>query len=326
MVPAHVIEADSGVADVTKIKDTDTTGDVTKFAAAYIKDFTGFNPKFALSAGPYTVSPNSPEQTVMVRNDKYWGNPAGPESLTLVTNTDGQSQVQALQNQEVQVIQPQPNAALAEQLRGSQGITFNAYAGGTYEHIDFNMSVPLFQGKEGLALRQAFFNCVDRTDLINKLVKGVNPETVPLGNFMFLPQESAYQDHYGDYVTANVDKAKSIMEAAGWKLGSDGVYAIGDKKAEFRLGHKVIDTREKVAQLIDGSVHQGRHQGRRRPGRRLQRQAPAGERLRHRAVRVGRHPVQVRFVRHLHHRWRRQLQQVLQQGGRQALQGQQQRA
>jgi peptide/nickel transport system substrate-binding protein len=70
---------------------------------------------------------------------------------------------------------------------------------------------------------------------------------------MFLPQESAYQDHYGDYVTANVDKAKSIMEAAGWKLGSDGVYAIGDKKAEFRLGHKVIDTREKVAQLVNAS-------------------------------------------------------------------------
>jgi peptide/nickel transport system substrate-binding protein len=253
MLPAHIVEKIAGVQDITKITPDDTSDATTKLAKAYTESLSGFNTEYDVSAGPYMVQSATDEQTVLVRNPKWWGNPGGPESLTLVTNADGQSQVQSLQNQEVQVIQPQPDAALADQLRNTPNVTFYAAPGVTYEHIDFNMALPLFQGEDGKALREAFFNCVDRTDLIDKLVKGVNPDTKPLGNFMFLSSEADYVDHYADYQTANIDKAKSIMEAAGWTLGADGVYAKGDKRAEFKLGHKVIDTRAKVSQLINGS-------------------------------------------------------------------------
>ena len=254
MVPAHVVEKDSGVADVTKLKATDTKGDVVKFAATFIKDFKGFNAKADLSAGPFALKSLTDDQVVMVRNDKYWGNPAGPDSLTLVTNNNGQSEVQALQNGEVQAISPQPDAALASQLKTSQDVTFNAYAGATYEHLDFNMSNKLFQGATGLALRQAFFSCVDRSDIIKKLVAGVNEKTQPLGNVIFLPSEASYKDDWSLFKSADDAKAKSIMEAAGWKLGSDGIYALSDgTKASFHIGHKVIDNREKIAQLVAGS-------------------------------------------------------------------------
>ena len=66
---------------------------------------------------------------MLVRNPKWWGNPGGPESITLITNSNGQAQVQALQNQEVQVIQPQPDAALAQQLRSTANVEFNAVPG-----------------------------------------------------------------------------------------------------------------------------------------------------------------------------------------------------
>jgi len=253
MLPAHLVEKISGIPDITTIKADDTSPEVAKAAEAYTKDFAGFNKAYTLSAGPYILDTATDEQTVLVRNPKWWGNPGGPESITLVTNADGQSQVQALQNQEVQVIQPQPNGALAQQLRTSSNVAFNAYPGQTYEHIDFNMGLPLFQGDDGLALRKAFFQCVDRTDIIDKLVADVNPDTKPLGNFQFLSSESDYVDHYTDYQTANIDAAKQTMEAAGWVLGADGVYAKDGKRAEFRLGHKVIDTRAKVSQLVNGS-------------------------------------------------------------------------
>ncbi len=253
MMPAHVVEADSGVTDVTAIKADDTGADAVKFGASYIKLFTGFNAKADLSAGPFKLDALSDEESKLVRNDKWWGNTAGPESLTIRTNADGQSEVQSLQNQEVQVISPQPDAGLASQLKTMPNTQFSATAGATYEHIDFQMKLPLFQGDSGKALRQAVFYCADRTDIITKLVKGVNPDTVPLGNFMFLPAEPDYADHYADYKTANVDKAKQVMEAAGWKLGSDNVYALDGKKAQFRLGHKVVDNRERIAQLVGAS-------------------------------------------------------------------------
>lgn len=254
MVPAHVIEkATSAAGDVTKLTATDTGSDVKAFAANYIKMFAGFNATADLSAGPYMLSSLSDEQAVLKRNPKWWGNTAGPESLTLRTNTDGQSEVQSLQNQEVQLIQPQPDAGLATQLKALPNVTFSATAGGTYEHIDFNMKDPLFKGTTGAALRQAMFYCVDRTDIITKLVAGVNPATKPLGSLMFLPKEQAYVDHYSQYAKADVAKAKAAMEAGGWKLGSDGVYANGSTKASFRLGHKVVDNRERISQLVQAS-------------------------------------------------------------------------
>ncbi|WP_395726323.1 ABC transporter family substrate-binding protein [Nakamurella sp.] len=253
LYPAHLLEKAAGISDITTIKPDDSSDQVTKAAEFYTKGWAGFNMANVLSAGPYMIQSVSDEQTVLVRNPKWWGNPGGPESITLVTNSNGQSQVQALQNQEVQVIQPQPDAALAQQLRSTANVTFNAYAGQTYEHIDFNMGLPLFQGDDGKALREAVFECVDRTDIIDKLVKDVNPDTVPLGNFQYLPSEANYVDHYADYTTANIDKAKQTMEAAGWTLGSDGVYTNGSKRAEFRLGHKVIDNRAKISQLVAGS-------------------------------------------------------------------------
>ena len=253
LYPAHLVEAAAGIPDITKITPDDTSDQVAKAAEYYTKTWAGFNKDVNLSAGPYIVDSWSDEQTVLVRNDKWWGNPGGPESITIKTISNGQALVQALQNQEIQVLWTLPDGALAQQLRSTPNAEFNAYAGVTYEHIDFNMGLPLFQGEDGKALREAFFNCVDRTDLIDKLVKDVNPDTKPLGNFQFLSNEATTSITTPDYQTANVDKAKQIMEAAGWTLGADGVYTTaGGKRAEFRLGHKVTDTRAKTSQLVTG--------------------------------------------------------------------------
>lgn len=257
MMPAHIVEkATSSASDVTKLSADDTGSDVKAFAANYIKLFTGFNASADVSAGPYMLSSLSDEQAVLKRNPKWWGNTAGPQSLTLVTNSDGQSEVQSLQNQEVQVISPQPDAGLATQIKALPNTTFSATAGATYEHIDFQMKDPLFQGTTGAALRQAMFYCVNRTDIITKLVAGVNPDTKPLGSLMFLPKEQAYVDHYSQYDSADIAKAKAAMQAGGWTMGSDGVYAHGSTKASFRLGHKVVDNRERISQLVQASCAQ----------------------------------------------------------------------
>lgn len=253
MVPAHVVEKAAGGVDVTKFNAEDTSPELMAFAEQYITLFSGLNPQYALSAGPYKLESASEEQVVLVRNDKYWGPKGGPESITLKTMSDGQSQVQALQNQEVQVIQPQPDGALASQLKSTQGVIFNAYAGATYEHIDFNMDLPLFQGDDGKAIRKAVFQCVDREEIITKLVSDVNPDTKPLGSFMFMPTEKGYKDIYKDVGKGDAKAAAKTLEDAGFKKGADGIYEKNGKKVEFRLGHKVIDNRAQISQLVQAS-------------------------------------------------------------------------
>jgi peptide/nickel transport system substrate-binding protein len=251
LLPEHVLKAKTGV-DVTQItKDNvaSKAADIAKAAAFYTGDWQKHNSAIALSGGPYRVkSTDLRDVTVMERNPKWWGNPGGPATITLRTNTNAQSASQQLQNKEVQVVDVQADAPTAIQLRGISTVKTFAQGGQTYEHIDFNMSKPLF--KDNPELRKAIATCVDRQAIIDNLIKDINPEAKPLGNFMFMPNEAGYEDHYTDIGKGDADAAKKLMEGGGWAMGPDGYYAKAGVKASFTLGYKTIDRRNKTYQLV----------------------------------------------------------------------------
>ena len=66
---------------------------------------------------------------------------------------------------------------------------------------------------------------MNRQDLVDKLIKSVDPNSVALGNFILMPNEAGYADHYGGVGTGDAAAAKGLLEGAGWTLGADGVYA-----------------------------------------------------------------------------------------------------
>jgi peptide/nickel transport system substrate-binding protein len=252
MLPAHILEQRTGIPDITKVPVDADTPEVRKAATFFTKGWNDFKPDVALSAGPYLIqSATRNQQIVLVRNPKWWGNPGGPAKITATAVTDSQSAVQKLLNKEVQIIAPQADPAIAEQVRAGGDFTVFARSGQTYEHIDFNMARPLF--KDNPELRKAFAACVNREDIVAKLVRGVNPGAKPLGNFLLNPSEPGYADHYAGIGTGDVGKAKSLMEAGGWRLGPDGIYAKNGQRASFKIGHKLVDRRNQTVQLIAGT-------------------------------------------------------------------------
>lgn len=255
LLPAHVLEQKTGVADVTQVKPDQNDDTVRKVAEFYTKGWLGFDPSVALSGGPYLIdSSDLKDQTVLVRNPKWWGNPGGPSKVILKTNTDSQSAAQQLQNKEVQVIAPQADPAVALQLRDDSAFDVYAAGGQTYEHVDFNMARPLFaQNKE---LRLAVAQCTDRKAMIQKLVADVDPNAKPLGNFMFMPNEVGYEDHYTDIGNGDVSAAKKTMEDGGWKLGADGIYTKGEFRASFAIGHKIVQRRADTVRLMQDKCRQ----------------------------------------------------------------------
>ena len=87
-----------------------------------------------------------PDQSLtLVRNDKYWGTPAKADKIVIRIITDDTASGQALANQEVQVIAPQPDPDLLNQLKGMSGVTTQVNGGFTFEHFDVNFQNPLFQ-------------------------------------------------------------------------------------------------------------------------------------------------------------------------------------
>jgi peptide/nickel transport system substrate-binding protein len=125
-----------------------------------------------------------------------------------------------------------------------------AAGGQTYEHIDFNMARPLFADHP--ELRKAVATCLNRQRLLDNLIRSVDPAAVPLGNFIFQPNEAGYEDHYAQYGTGDVAGAKKLMDDAGWTLGADGIYSKDGRRASFAIGHKLVDRRTQTVQQAIG--------------------------------------------------------------------------
>jgi peptide/nickel transport system substrate-binding protein len=245
MMPAHVLERETGIADITKVTD-DNAEEVRKAAEFYTKGWIEFDPTRALSAGPYKIEKGTPEESVLVRNDKWWANAGGPSKLTYRVNMDSQSAAQQLQNREVDVVATQADGAVTTQLRNDPSVKVFTASGQTYEHIDLRMNLPLFQDK---AVRQAIAACVPRQELVDKLVKDVDPNAKPLGSLAFMPNEQGYEDHWGDTANGDVEAAKKILTDAGYAQGADGIFAKGGQRVSFRLGHRVVTRRADTVRI-----------------------------------------------------------------------------
>ncbi|RKT52615.1 ABC transporter family substrate-binding protein [Saccharothrix australiensis] len=255
ILPAHILEEKTGVADITKVTPDQNDETVKKVAEFFTKGWLGFDPSVALSGGPYLIeSTDLKDQTVLVRNPKWWGEKPAASKVILKTNTDAQSAAQQLQNKEAVVIAPQADPAVAQQLRGDSSFKVFAAGGQTFEHVDFNMSRPLF--KQNKELRVAIAQCFDREDLVEKLIKDVDPNAKPLGNFMFMPNEVGYEDHYSDTGKGDVAAAKKTLEDAGWKQGGDGIYTKGEFRASFKLGHKIVQRRADTVRILQDKCRQ----------------------------------------------------------------------
>jgi peptide/nickel transport system substrate-binding protein len=252
LLPAHLLEQRTGIPDVTKLPVDADTPEVRKAAEFYTHGWDGIDPAVDLSAGPYLPRSGTRNQrAVLARNPRWWGNPGGPATVTATAVTDSQAQVQQLLNKEVQVIAPQADSAVAEQVRAGGDFTVFARGGQTYEHVDFNMARPLF--RDHPELRHAVAACVNRRDIVDKLIRGVDPNAAPLGNVLINPNEGGYVDHYVGVGTGDVAGAKKLMDDAGWRFGPDGVYAKDGQRASFRVGHKLVDRRNQTVQLMQAA-------------------------------------------------------------------------
>jgi len=259
-VPAHVVAAKAGLssaADIRKAYEAQDMATLKKLADFWNTGFKtdkGVDPTVALSGGPFKISEFVPDQSItLVRNDKYWGTPAKADKIVMRIITDDVASAQALANGEVQVIAPQPDPDLLNQLEGISGVTTTVNGGFTFEHFDVNFQVPLFQDK---AVRQALAYCVPRQDMVDKLIKPLDPEAKLLQNRMFEPFQKPYKDTSGgQYDKVDIAKAKSTLEGAGYTLNGN-VYEKAGQKVEFKVMHKDNARRSAEMQLIQSSCGQ----------------------------------------------------------------------
>jgi peptide/nickel transport system substrate-binding protein len=220
ILPAHVVEKNSGVADVIKAADDPTGADSKKLAQFYN---TGFNtnpgtikPDVFLSSGRYKLTKWQAGQSLTLEaNDKWWGKP--PKAKTIVVRYIGDDQqTQALQNGEIDWMDPQPQVEIVNQLKNlGDKVKFSTHDQFTFEHIDYN-----FRGDfKDRNLREAFTKCIPRQQIIDNLIKPQNANAQIQTSRYVYPFQDSYSQFANvgseKYNTTDIPGAKKLVDAAG---------------------------------------------------------------------------------------------------------------
>jgi peptide/nickel transport system substrate-binding protein len=192
-----------------------------------------------ISGGPWQLLKKNINQGtktyVLTPNPKWWGPTTGLERLIYRNlGSDAGVLTKALQADEVQVIYPQPQLDLVTQVRNLQPkVTSSITFGLSFEHLDMNTRNVHLAKPE---VRKAIATALDRKDLVSRTVGQFDSRATVLNNRFFVTNQTQYKDNANNlYDNADVDKAKTMLEGVGYKLGQDGIYAVGGQRLSLEL-------------------------------------------------------------------------------------------
>jgi peptide/nickel transport system substrate-binding protein len=214
---------------------------------------TGFDADPLASAGPYKLQEwVKGDHITLVRNEKFWGPRPNLDTIVFRQIPDPATHPDALRNDEVQIIYPQPQVDLVQQVESIPGVHSEANFGPAWEHLDFNFQNPLLAMKE---VRQAIAWGIDRDRYVNTLMKPFSEKASRLDNRVFVTNQPEYEAHGQDYARRDVAKATAALERAGFTKGGDGIYTKDGQRLSFRI--RVLSPnplREQLQQLMQADL------------------------------------------------------------------------
>ncbi|WP_412004963.1 ABC transporter family substrate-binding protein [Micrococcus yunnanensis] len=228
-LPAHIVAKEAGMSFeelVTAAKEKDV--EALTPAAEFWNDGWDFSPgelpdaSLVPSMGPYKFKDGgwqAGQSITLEANPEFWGTPPATKELVL-RFADPKTHVQALQNGDLDVIEPQATVDTLQQLEGL-GDDVNVQTGDqlTWEHVDYNRG----EGSvfaDSPELREAFALCLPRQQIVDNLIKPIYADA----QVMNLREVFPFQDKYQEVVDEaypkemdepNIEKAKELVEKSG---------------------------------------------------------------------------------------------------------------
>ena len=241
-VPAHIVAKKAlGIDDAEKgkqaildaIKDKDTKK-LSKISNVWNTgfDFTSMpeDENLLVHSGPYKMTKFEEGQYVTLELDDNYSGPTKPKinTITVRYNGDPMAMVQAVENGEVDFTQPQATSDVLSAAEDIDGVKVDTGDDATYEHVDFTFDnkgpfdPEAHGGDEEAAkkIRQAFLKTVPRQDIVDKIIKPLNPEAKTRDSFNQVPGSPMYDAIVkGNGMEAlkevDVDGAKKLLKEAG---------------------------------------------------------------------------------------------------------------
>lgn len=187
-----------------------------KFNEAYVNKV---HPEWG--AGPYKIDDIDFQggTVTFVKNENWWGEEGKLDKFTY-RQMESQASLNAFKAGEIDATGASSNERYtvakdmgdAAEIRTS--LTPSNYL------VTLNSDAPAL---EDIAVREAIFTAIDRSQLAAIAFNGLDyTEELP-GSFTLFQTQEGYEDNFGSVVSYDQEKAKSLLDEAGWAEGAEGV-------------------------------------------------------------------------------------------------------
>lgn len=211
--------------------------------------------------GPFVLEEWVPgDRIALGRNPAYWadadpvsGEPLGDvEELVFVFPDSVRDQLDALEDDEVDVVRPRPLEWMIDDLEGMDAVSFSLEPGAFWDHIDFNHDDPLLSQSW---VRKVISLAIDRDAILNETVRTVDPRASALNSAVFLQNSPHYEDNY-DHVY-DPQAAEAMLEERFCEKDDQGVYNCQGRRMSFVWATTVGDEyRQRTFELARDSLEE----------------------------------------------------------------------
>ena len=203
-----------------------SVADAQTFNEGYLK-----NPHPEWGSGPYKVDQFDYNSGTVsfVPNEKWWGEKPKLDKVTY-RRMELQAAINAFQSGEIDatVVSDKDRLAVAKSMKD---VNIQGTLQPTHWVLTANSKAP---NLTDVKVREALFTGINRETLAQIRFNGLGyKENLP-GSFVMFQNQKGYEDNFGSVVQYDQDKAKQLLDDAGWAVGSDGIREKDGEKLTLR--------------------------------------------------------------------------------------------
>jgi peptide/nickel transport system substrate-binding protein len=173
------------------------------------------------TAGPYKFTTlDKTAKTVTIERDPAWWGNEGKLDRIIYKGIEDNATADAVDNGEADFFEIAANVNLynrAQQM--SSKIDLKRAGGPNFRHITINGSKPHLADAK---VRQALSMAINRETIGQSLLGPLGEKPQVLNNRLFMTNHGDYKDNAGDIGKYNLDKAKQLLDEAGFKVSGAG--------------------------------------------------------------------------------------------------------
>jgi peptide/nickel transport system substrate-binding protein len=216
------------------------------------------NPKTGrpIGSGPFLVERwDRGRELVLRRNPEYWGpHTAYLDRIVVKFVAAASDPTEALERGELDVATGVPLDDVPA-IRRKPRLRVSAAQGATFEHLDFRLGPGGHPALRNKLVRRALAYGLDRPAIVRQVYTEIDPRLRrPLDNMLLLTQEHNYAANWNRY-RFRPGEARRLLEQAGCRRGTDGIYSCTGERLSFRLMTNAgIPSRERALSVVQDQL------------------------------------------------------------------------